>query len=154
MAQSDILRKLQALFVGETEAVAAAPIEDTLLIAVPASADAGTTLASQTPIPVPTDCSVVSARFTAVTSGANNASNYATITLNRYYAGGTLSAVAAAVATSTAATSISAHVGLALTVNTSLANLSAGDALAVTIPKAGTGLSTAAGTLAVTIRRR
>ena len=145
----NILRR--TLF-GESDALALAPIEETLTIPLVAS-DASTEVAASAPLPVPYDCDVVGVQITQATSLASNSANYASFTLTRYKAAssGTLSA---AVATrTTAAAGFSADVADLTTPATSLAALKVGDTLKIAVTKTGDGVSTAAGTVAVRVRR-
>lgn len=145
----NILRR--TLF-GESDALALAPIEETLTIPLVAS-DASASVAASAPLPVPYDCDVVGVQITQATSLASNSANYASFTLTRYKAAssGTLSA---AVATrTTAAAGFSADVADLTTPATSLAALKVGDTLKIAVTKTGDGVSTAAGTVAVRVRR-
>jgi len=145
----NILRR--TLF-GESDALALAPIEETLTIPL-AATDASTSVAASAPLPVPYDCDVVGVQITQATSLASNSANYASFTLTRYKAAssGTLSA---AVATrTTAAAGFSADVADLTTPATSLAALKVGDTLKIAVTKTGDGVSTAAGTVAVRVRR-
>jgi len=146
----NILRR--TLF-GESDALALAPIEETLTIPLVASADASTAVAASAPLPVPYDCDVVGVQITQAASVASHSANYASFTLTRYKAAssGTLSA---AVATrTTAAAGFSADVADLTTPATSLAALKVGDTLKIAVTKTGDGVSTAAGTVAVRVRR-
>jgi hypothetical protein len=148
-----ILDKHKALHPTATEAQASAALESTLQIALAASADAATTLAAGELAAVGETCEVVASYHASATSGASNASNYAIVTLSKWTAAsaGTISSVIATFATSAAA--IVANQAKALTIATSMARLAVGDVLRVSVDKAGSGLSTAAGTVTVRVRR-
>ena len=66
----NILRR--TLF-GESDALALAPIEETLTIPLVASADASASVAASAPLPVPYDCDVVGVQITQATSLARTA---------------------------------------------------------------------------------
>lgn len=152
---STLRNTLRRLLHGLSDDIALAPVEETIVIPVAASADASTAVAATAPYVVPYDCDLIAARYAGAASAASDASNYATLTLTKRTAAsaGTVSTAVASLTTSTAAGDLKANVGAALPVTSSLAALKANDTLTHAITKTGTGVSTAAGTLSLRVRR-
>jgi hypothetical protein len=155
-----VFQRLQCLLMGGTATnaevadVAEKLLTYTISIPIAASADASTALAESAWIPIPAAGRVKSVRMTQSGAGTANASNYAVVNLIKRDPTGTTSATVATRATSTTGLAQYSGTGAtAFTITEANAAVEAGGSLSLSITKAGTGLSTTAGIVLVTIQR-
>ena len=143
MAVRNLLNAIGGLFAGRTSTEWRPLVSENLQVVTLAAGTASTATTSASDVCVKGDHDITSASFASVTAIASDASNYATITLERYRAG---SAVTVA-ELSTSLASVVAHIPTSLVVTESYRTILDGDVLTTKVTKAASGVATGLGVI-------